>query len=139
MVFWGESKDACTNGQDISNERRCSAKWGNDLGPDDVLELGLFIPYNATVIAHGFSIDDDHCVTGSFDVELWGSDANNIDEPQAFIANLGSALVDETDNNNSLDIDLDDQYISWGVDNNCVESLEDWNSIIYMKWRHDDP
>jgi len=141
MVFWGESKDACDSGLDISDERRCAAKWGNDLGPDNVLELGLFIPYNATVIAYGFSMDDDYCVTGSFDVELWGSDANNIDEPQVFIANLGSALVDETDNNNSLDIDLDDQYISWGLDNNCDpgEDLDDWNIIIYMKWRHDDP
>jgi len=140
MVFWGETKDACGATQDISTERRCAVKWGNDLGPDDVLELGLYIPYNSTVIAHGFSMDDDRCTSGSFDIELWGSGANNIDEPQAFIANLGSALVDEIDNNNSLNIDLDpDQYISWGMDNNCDQSLEDWNSIIYLKWRHDQP
>jgi len=140
MVFWGETKDACGATQDISTERRCAVNWGNDLGPDDVLELGLYIPYNSTVIAHGFSMDDDRCTSGSFDIELWGSGANNIDEPQAFIANLGSALVDEIDNNNSLNIDLDpDQYISWGMDNNCDQSLEDWNSIIYLKWRHDQP
>jgi len=140
MVFWGETKDACGDLQDISTDRRCAVNWGNDLGPDDVLELGLYIPYNATVIAHGFSMDDDRCTSGSFDIELWGSGANNIDEPQAWIANLATALVDEIDNNNSLNIDLDpDQYISWGMDNNCDQTLEDWNSIIYLKWRHDQP
>ena len=69
---WGETKDACGATQDISTERRCAVKWGNDLGPDDVLELGLYIPYNSTVIAHGFSMDDDRCTSGSFDIELWG-------------------------------------------------------------------
>ncbi len=137
--LYGETKDDCDPGDDMTNQRRCAVKWGNDLGPDDVLDLGLYIPYNATIIAHGFSMDSDRCTSGSFDITLFGSDANTNDD-QAFITNLATALVDEIDNNNSLDIDLDpDQYISWGMDNNCGQALQDWNSIIYLKWRHDNP
>ncbi len=46
-------------------------------------------------------------------------------------------------NDKNLDVDLDgDQYIIWGIDNNCSggnSSIIDWNMIIYLKWHHDDP
>ena len=133
-----DRKDRCEADEDMTNEKNCQVNWGDKQGTEG-LSLGLYIPYNATIIAHGFSMDNDRCITGSFDITLFGSDANT-DDDQAFITNLATALVDQIDNNNSLDIDLDpDQYISWGMENNCVEDLEDWNSIIYLKWRHDQP
>ena len=136
--LYGEQKDNCGAGDDMTTERHCQINWGDNQGTEG-LSLGLYIPYNATIIAHGFSMDADECTSGSFDITLFGSDANT-DDDQAFITNLATALVDEIDNNNSLDIDLDpDQYISWGLENNCGQTLTDWNSIIYLKWRHDQP
>ena len=144
ITIWGEEREDCEAGEDLTVEHRCSADFGDSMGPgrDILTGAGLYIPYNVTITAYGFSMDeDDTCDPGdSFDVELWGSGADD-DDTQAFITTLGTILNDEdTDNNNSLDIDLDDQYISLGIDNNNgCGIIDEWNTILYMKWRHDDP
>jgi len=142
LSLYGEERDNCPAGDGPGDNDRCTADFGDNIGSDGGL-VGLFMPYNATIIAYGFSKDaPENCGAGeSFDVELWGSGANN-DDTQAFISTLGTILDGEdTDNNNSLDIDLDpDQYLSLGINNNngCGD-LDDWNIIVYMKWRHDQP
>ena len=144
IALWGEERENCAAGEDLSVQHRCSADFGDNMGPgrDILTGAGLYIPYDATIIAYGFSKDaDTTCDPGdSFDVELWGS-GDNTDDTQAFITTLGTILNDEdTDNNNSLDIDIDEQYISLGIDNNngCGD-IDEWNTILYMKWRHADP
>jgi len=142
ITLYGEEREDCPNPGDQSTNHRCGADFGDNLGSDQSL-IGLFMPYNSTIIAYGFSKDtpDPSCGAGdSFDVDLWGSGADD-DDTQAYITTLGTILNGEDiDNNNSLDIDLDDQYLSFGINNNngCGD-LEDWNIILHMKWRHDDP
>jgi len=144
MSLYGEEREDCDPGEDLSDNHKCSADFGDNMGAgrDDLTGAGLYIPYNATITAYGFSKDaDTTCDPGdSFDVELWGSDAID-DDTQAFVTTLGTILNDEdTDNNSSLDIDLDDQYLSLGINNNNgCGAIDEWNTIIYMKWRHDDP
>jgi len=144
MSLYGEEREDCGPGEDMDDNHRCSADFGDSMGSgrDILSSMGLYIPYNFTITAYGFSKDaDTECGAGeSFDVELWGSGADN-DDTQAFITTLATILNDQdTDNNNSLDIDLDDQYISLGINNNNgCGNIDEWNTILYMKWRHDQP
>jgi len=126
----------------------CNVDWGNGLGAGiggGNAEEGLYVPYDSTIIAAGFSVDDTECTGGgSFDLEFWSTGSNAVDEPytleQEIVTGLSSTQVY---NDNSLNVDIDgDQYTLWGIDNNCSganNDIDDWNMIIYLKWRHDNP
>jgi len=141
MTFWGEEAETCAPGQDPNIHDDCTVDWGNGVGTDGGdPDMGLYIPYNMTITAYGFSMDNDRCTSGSFDVEVWGTDSDIVDEPYVFLIEIVTGLTGELDNNDNMSIDLDgQQYIMWGLDNNCGQPLEDYNIIFYSKWRHDDP
>ncbi len=156
IALWGERQVSengsdCDNGFTLNNDRGCTVAWGHSLGPSSSgssnLEMGLYLPYNFTIIAIGFSSEDVHCTSsGSFDLEIWGSDDNTDDEtyPVASRVEIVTGISNtEVYNDNNLDVDVDgDQYTIWGIDNNCISGsndIADWNMIIYLKWKHDNP
>jgi len=157
IALWGEQsndpdhpiRDDCDNGFNPNNDRGCNVTWGNAMGPNafesNTPEMGLYVPYNSTIIAAGFSSEDTSCTgTGSFDLEIWGTGSNAVDEPytldQEILTGLSST---QASNDNNLNVDINgDQYTLWGIDNNCGggnNDIENWNMIIYLKWRHDNP
>jgi len=150
LPLWGDETGQCNNGNNPNNDGSCNVDWGNGLGPNlaegDAPELGLYVPYNATVIAAGFSVEDTECDGGgSFDLEIWETGSNAIDDaPYTLAAEIITGLSStQVANNNFLNVDFDgDQYTIWGIENNCSggnNDIEDWNMIIYLKWRHDNP
>jgi len=150
LPLWGDETGQCDAGDNPNTSHECNVDWGNGLGPNVGTsappELGLYVPYNATVIAAGFSVEDDECDTGgSFDLEIWETGSNAIDDaPYTMAAEIITGISStQVANNNFLNVDFDgDQYTIWGIENNCSgsnEDIEDWNMIIYVKWRHDDP
>ncbi len=148
MALFGDETGTCNDGNNPNNDGSCNVDWGNGLGPNlgeaDAPELGLYVPYNSTIIAVGFSVEDTECTAGgSFDLEFWSTGSNAVDEPytleQEIVTGLSSTQVY---NDNNLNVDIDgDQYTLWGIENNCAGGIdiEDWNMIIYLKWRHDNP
>jgi len=107
--------------------------------------MGLYVPYDMTVVAWGFSDDNTGLPCGgggTFDLEVWGSGSPLVDEPLT-LANgvvIAAGLNDDAQNGINTNIDLDgNQYIIWGLDNDCNASITDWNMIFYTKWRHADP
>jgi hypothetical protein len=96
-----------------------------------------------TVIAYGFSMDDDECTSGSFDIEVWSTGSNTDDNTFIFEQNIATGLTDEAHNDNNLNVDIGgNQYTMWGIENNCPpgsNDIDDFNIIIYFKWRHDQP
>ncbi len=144
MTFWGEERETCEPGQDPNIHDDCSVDWGDNVGTDGGSpDMGLYIPYNMTITAYGFAMDNDRCTSGSFDVVVWGTESNLVDEPYVFLTEIATDLTGELDNNNNLSIDLDGkQYIMWGLANNnpgCGQNLDDFNILFYSKWRHDNP
>jgi len=158
VVLWGEQnddpdldgiEDDCDNGNNPINDRGCNVAWGFAMGPNSnqasTPEMGLYVPYNTTITAVGFSTEDTECTgSGSFDLEIWGTGSNAIDEPYTVVQKIATGISDtHVYNDNNLDVDVDgDQYTLWGIDNNCGggnNDIENWNMIIYLKWRHDNP
>ncbi len=158
IALWGEQNDDggldignndCDNGFNPINDPGCNVAWGFGMGPNaeesSPPEMGLYVPYNATIIAAGFSAEDIECTgSGSFDLEFWSTDSNAVDEPYTLEQEIVTGLSNtQVYNDNNLDVDLDDeQYTLWGIDNNCGganNDIENWNMIIYLKWRHDNP
>jgi len=157
IALWGEqyssgnhpTADTCNDGNNPINDDGCNVSWGHGMGPNvgesNTPELGLYIPYNATIIAVGFATEDTECTGGgSFDLEFWSTDSNLVDEPYTLEQEIVTGLSNiQVYNDNNLSVDLDDeQYTLWGIDNNCSggnNDIEDWNMIIYLKWRHDNP
>ncbi len=140
----GEEVGTCPNGADFDSDVDCHVDFGDSLGgltsnPD----LGVYIPYNMTVTAYGFSMDDDECSSGSFDVEIWGSNSSLTDEPMVQLAEVATGLTDDSHSDNNRNVDIEgNQYIMFGVDNNCLgggDDIDDYNIILYFKWRHDNP
>jgi len=135
--LFGDESGGCSAGRDPNNNANCNVDWGNGLGPDGSTLLGLYIPYNMTITGYGFSEDNDACTSGSFDVEVWGTGSNANDNDYSLDAEVATGLTGEAHNSNTLNIDIDgDQYILWGLDNNCGQTIDDWNVILYFKWRH---
>ena len=140
ISLFGDESGGCPAGATPNSNANCNIDWGNGLGPDTNTALGLYIPYDMTVISYGFSEDNDACTSGSFDVELWSTGANNDDNNYVLEQEIDTVLTGQAENANDLDIDIDgDQYTLWGIDNNCGQTIDDWNMIIYFKWHHDDP
>ena len=141
MNAWGEESGVCAAGFDLLTDQDCGVVWGNGLGQEtQPPDLGQYLPYNATIIAYGFSEDNDACAAGTFDVEIHTSPTNADDNSWALEAELATGLNGEVHNANNLDIDIQgDRYKVWGIDNNCLQNIDDWNVVIYFKWHHDDP
>jgi len=145
ITIWGEEREDCDPGEDLTDNHKCSLDFGDSMGPgrDDLTGSGLYIPYNVTITAYGFSKDTGAGVCGageSSDVELWGSGADTDDTQVRIMALITVGTGIDVVNDNSVDIDLDDQYISLGINNNNLcGPVDEWNTILYMKWRHDDP
>jgi len=144
--FGDETGTGCTNGEDVGSEADCSVDWGNGIGSaSDALEVGLYLPYNATIIAYAVSWEDFDCTTGTYDLEIWGSGSGSDDE-NYFFANGGDIATGFiADAVSGTDANLDvpgDQFFLYGVDNNCSAdngSPEDWAMNIFLRWHHDDP
>ncbi len=139
ISLFGDESGSCSAGADPNSNANCNVDWGNGLGPDGSTLLGLYIPNNITITGYGFSEDNDACTSGSFDVEIWGTGANNDDNNYSLAngATIASGLTGETHNSNSLNVDVDgDQYVLWGLDNNCGQNIDDWNVILYYRYRN---
>jgi len=145
IYLWGDETAACPDGDNLSDDRDCSPDFGNGLGqgaaePPDV---GIYLPYNMTVIAFGFSEDGDNCNGGgdSFDVEIWSTGSNTEDEAGwGLEQKVGVGLSTDTANANDVSVDIvGDQYIMPGVENNCGATIDDWHLDLFFKWHHDDP
>lgn len=136
MVLWGEESGNCRSGDDVGNSTNCTVDWGNGLGPDGG-QIGFYLPYDAAVTGYGFSADNDACITGSFDVEIWSSPNDTNDNSYSFVGNAATGLNDEAHNSNTLNLDLTgNRYLIWGIDNNCGQSIDDFNVVLYLRYRH---
>jgi hypothetical protein len=138
IILTGEEGDSCAAGGDPGSSANCNVDWGHSLGPDAATDLGLYIPYDATVIAYGFSEDNDACLTGAgIDIEIWNTGSSANDNAYALEQTIASGLTGQAHNANNLDVDiLGNDYKLWGIDNNCGEAMDDFNIILYLKWRH---
>ncbi len=136
MVLWGDENGNCNSGSDVGNNNNCTVDWGNGLGSDNG-DVGFYLPYDATVTGYGFSADNDSCFSGSFDVEIWNSPNNSNDNNYSFVGNAAAGLTGEAHNSNNLNLDLPgNRYIIWGIDNNCGQSIDDFNVVLYLRYRH---
>jgi hypothetical protein len=132
----GEESSSCAGGRNPDTNKGCTVDWGDALGPDGSTELGLYLPYDATVVAYGFSADNDACTSGSFDIEVWGSSSSGDDNNYALLGEVATGLTGQAHNATGLNIDLaGGQYILWGIDNNCGQNIDDYNIILYLRWR----
>ena len=137
-VMFGDEGGSCNAGQDPGSNTSCNVDWGNGLGPDTNTDLGFYVPYPITITGYGFSEDNDACTSGSFDLEVWSTGSNINDNDYTLEATVASGLTGQAHNSNSLNIDLaGNEYILWGIDNNCGQAIDDWNMILYYRARHD--
>jgi len=141
MAYWGDETETCSSGNDIFNDDDCSVDFGQNVGSGlGVPDSGLYIPYNMTIISYALSMVDDDCDTFDFNIQLGGTESNLVDEPYINITNIAFGLTGEMDVNDNLDIDVNGtQFIIWGIDNNCGQTLDDFVITFYSKWHHDDP
>ncbi len=142
-ALYGENGGPCANTNDIGNDQDCAVTFGNNVGGQTTPPtLGLYVPYNMTVIGWGFSSADDTCGT-TWDLEVWGSGSDSADSPLSLVngGEVATGLDGSPQTADDADVDIDgDQHVLWGVDNNCGGgSIIDWNAILYVKWRHDQP
>ncbi len=138
FVMFGDESGTCDAGNDPNNDADCNVDWGNGLGPDGATNLGFYIPQNITLTGYGFSADNDACTSGNFDLEVWSTGSNTDDNTYTLEQTVAAALDGEAHNSNVLNIDIaGDQYTLWGLDNNCGQGIDDWNAVIYFRYRHD--
>lgn len=139
MTIWGDETGSCNPGQNANTDADCNVDWGNGLGPSTT--SGLAIPYNATIIGFGYSESGGpDCTTGSFDLEVWGSGNLANDNTGTYIGDLTSGHVNiDQLTDLTIDLDIDAQYIKWGIDNNCGQNINQYIMGIFFKWRHDQP
>jgi len=136
-VIFGDESGSCHAGQDPGSNVNCNVDWGNGLGPDSNTDLGFYIPYPVTITGYGFSEDNDACTSGSFDLEVWSTGSDSNDNNYTLESTVASGLTGQAHNSNSLNVDLaGNEYILWGIDNNCGQAIDDWNMIIYYRARH---
>ena len=54
----------------------------------------------------------------------------------ALILVVATGLTGQAHNANNLNVDLTGgQHILWGVDNNCGQGMDDFNVVLYLRWR----
>ena len=103
---------------------------------DSTTDLGLYLPYDATIVGYGFSEDDDACTSGSFDVEVWGTSSSSDDDTFSRLVDVATGLNGQAHNANNLNVDVSGgQYILWGLDNNCGQGIDDYNVVLHLRWR----
>lgn len=136
VIMWGENTGTCNAGSDGTNSISCAVQWGGSLGADTATDLGFYLPYPATITGYSFSEDNDACTSGSMDVEIYASGSNADENNFGTTINIATGLNNQVHNANDLNIDVDgNQYIIWGIDNNCGQNIDDWNVILYLRWR----
>jgi hypothetical protein len=137
----GEETDSCANGA-APVSGNCDIEWGNGLGGDGQL-IGLYMPYNFTVVGYSFSADAHAACGGanSYSVEIWGSAVGTgEDAPQAFIADVAPGLIDDENGSGSINVDgQGNRFINYGLDNDCGIAIDDYSIMLQLKWRHDNP
>lgn len=135
-AFLGENTASCSAGDNSVTDDACTVKWGANLGSDTASDLGVFIPYNATIVGYGFSEDNDACTSGSLDVEIYSTGSSTNDNNYTTLTDVATGLTGEVHNATNLNIDIaGGQYILWGIDNNCGQSIDDFNIVLYLRWR----
>ncbi|MBA4336230.1 hypothetical protein C0416_00465 [bacterium] len=136
-VMFGEDTGTCNAGADPGSSANCNVDWGDALGPDTATDLGFYVPRNITITGYGFSEDDDACTSGSFDIEIWSTGSNANDDNYSLESTVAATLTGQAHNSNALNIDVaGDQYVLWGIDNNCNQNIDDWNLVVYYRARH---
>ena len=136
--MFGEQSGTCSAGGETSNDTNCTTEWGAGLGSDATTDLGLFITQPITITAYGFSADNDACTSGSFDIEVISTGSNTDDNNYTWEADVATGLSGEAENGAGISVDLQgNEYIIFGMDNNCGQGIDDFNIIIYFKYRHD--
>jgi hypothetical protein len=136
VALFGEQNLTCNTGNDVASDSDCSVQWGDSVGAAASTDLGLYLPYAATIVAYGFSERIDSCTSGSFDVEVWGTGSPTDDNTFARLVDVATGLTNQAHNADDLNLDLNGgQYIVWGIDNNCGQNLDDFNIILYLRWR----
>ena len=136
----GESADSCTG--DIGSDVDCQATFGQALGGETAPPIiGIYMPYNMTIVAYGFSNDADDCSGAeTLDIEVWGSGTDAADSPMTLGSGAVVATVLGTQSADDADVDIaGNQYIMFGIDVNCSSAVNDFHLILYAKWRHDNP
>ena len=141
ITLFGDESGSCGTLGNPNTNNNCNVDWGNGLGPDTNTDLGLYIPYDITITSYGFSEDNDACAAGlGVDVEIWSTGSNVDDNNFALEQELATGLTGQAHNANDLNIDIDgDQYILWGIENLCLQAIDDFNINFSFKWRHDNP
>lgn len=140
MVLSGEESGTCSSGASIGSDGDCGSNWGANLGGDNNTDLGIYLPYNATITGIGFSQDNDACSSGSLNLEIWGTGTIANDNNYSLASTVISGITAENYASNSLSSNLNGgQYIIWGIDNNCGQDIDDWNMVIYFRYHHPDP
>ena len=146
LALIGEETGVCDNGDDFDSDPDCHVDFGaNADNGSNSPNSGIYFPNNVTITGYSFSMAGSLTCTGpnGFDVEIWGSQSGANDDPMVFLAELATGLSEDDENNSNLNIDLDgDQYMMWGIDNNCANGagdITDYNIMIFFKERHDDP
>ncbi len=132
-TFTGEETSSCYSGDTVS-DGTCNVDFG-DAVPYNV---GLYLAHPITITGFGYSSQSDYCTSGSFDVEVWGTGSNSENESISHKVTVASGLNNKAHNSKTLNLDLDgNQYIKWGLDNNCGQTIADFNIILYYRLRHD--
>ena len=138
QAIWGEETGSCNAGLDVSNDADCTLDFGNGLGSDTNTDIGVYMERPITITGYGFSEDNDACTSGSFDIEIWSTGSSLNDNNYTWETDVATGLTGETHNSSSLNIDLNgNEYIIPGIDNNCGQSIDDYNIFIYYRYRHD--
>lgn len=133
-TFYGESNGTCQNGQDAGNSDPCNVDWGDSLGAGNNSDLGLYIPQDIVIVGYGFSELNTYCTTGSFDIEVWSSTGANDDNNYSLASEIATGLQGQVNHGTNLNKPISgNRYILWGLDNNCSQSMPDWNVILYYR------
>lgn len=136
VVMFGEANGACNSGNNPNNDVDCAIQLGDTLGVERASNLGFYVPYPLTITGYGFSQDNDACSSGSFDLEVWSTGSNTDDNNYSLESTFASGVSTETSNGNTVNVDVaGDQYIIIGIDNNCGQTIDDWNLFLYFRWR----
>ena len=139
--IWGEQNGAqCVAGDSIGSEGDCVIEYGSSVGVNqDTEDNAIYFPHPITITGYGFSNDDNDCNTGTFSIETWTSGGTATDEPLIFEADIATGIGNvDTSQSSNLSIDLrGQQYRTFGIDNDCGQTIDDYNMIIYYRYRHD--
>ncbi|MDX9970828.1 MAG: hypothetical protein RBS56_02875 [Candidatus Gracilibacteria bacterium] len=135
-TIYGEESGTCNAGTDPGSSVSCSIEFGGALGSDGN-QMGLFLAHPITITGYGFSEDNDACTSGSMDIELWSTGSSVNDQPHTKEVDIATGLNNQAHNATNLNIDVNgNQYINIGIDNNCGKNIDDYNVIIYYRYRH---